>query len=67
MGKNFQYSSSEYYNEVMIIVTSCSPLSVLFLLYVSFIEVVIDHVLISFRALATEDFKVPDKMVGFSK
>uniref|UniRef100_A0A671YPZ2 Far upstream element (FUSE) binding protein 3 n=1 Tax=Sparus aurata TaxID=8175 RepID=A0A671YPZ2_SPAAU len=27
--------------------------------------VVIDHVLISFRALATEDFKVPDKMVGF--
>lgn len=51
----------------MIIVTSCSPLSVLFLLYVSFIEVVIDHVLISFRALATEDFKVPDKMVGFSK
>ncbi|KAF3849053.1 hypothetical protein F7725_015550 [Dissostichus mawsoni] len=26
---------------------------------------VIDHVLISPRALATEDFKVPDKMVGF--
>uniref|UniRef100_A0A672ZLG8 Far upstream element (FUSE) binding protein 3 n=1 Tax=Sphaeramia orbicularis TaxID=375764 RepID=A0A672ZLG8_9TELE len=26
---------------------------------------VIDHVPISFRALATEDFKVPDKMVGF--
>lgn len=28
---------------------------------------VIDPILIPFRALATEDFKVPDKMVGFSK
>lgn len=27
----------------------------------------IDHVVVSLRALATEDFKVPDKMVGFSK
>lgn len=27
----------------------------------------IDHVPISLRAFTTEDFKVPDKMVGFSK
>lgn len=32
-----------------------------------FLFSVVDHLLISHRALATEDFKVPDKMVGFSK
>ena len=28
---------------------------------------VVNHVLVSLRAFTTEDFKVPDKMVGFSK
>lgn len=35
--------------------------------YLFFPLLFIDQLLMSHRALVTEDFKVPDKMVGFSK